>query len=274
MKKIALLLLTIVILPCGILPPLFAQEISGEKRPKIALVLSGGAALGFAHVGFLKVLEETGIPIDCVIGNSMGSLIGALYAAGYSPGDIERLVAETNWAQVFLNEGAAGNAVFSGTPAPYLRLNFDKSGLGKSRGILPDQNITLLFSRLVYRVSMYRNFAALPVPFRAIAVDIAGGQAVSLDQGALYRAMRASMSIPIIFPPVAMNGSYVVDGALLNNNPIDLAREWGADIIIDIDVGSLVAKNPGEINSIETVTDQTIRLIQSTSYTANLASGS
>ncbi|GHU88319.1 hypothetical protein FACS189476_05230 [Spirochaetia bacterium] len=283
MKKIALLLLTTVTLTAVILQPLAAQENSVTadiaqseaegKAPKVALVLSGGAALGFAHLGFLKVLEEVGIPIDYIVGNSMGSLIGGMYAAGYSPGDIERHSLEVNWGEVFLNEGAVRNAAILGDPAPLLHLNFDKSGVGKSKGILPDQNLTLLFSRLMYRVSMIGDFAALDVPFKVTAVDLAGGGEVPLDHGVLYRAMRASMSIPLIFPPVAMNNTYLVDGALLNNNPIDLARQWGADIIIDIDVGSVVARKPGEINSIEKVADQTIRFIQNTNYTSNLAVG-
>ncbi|MDR0876501.1 MAG: patatin-like phospholipase family protein [Treponema sp.] len=244
-----------------------------EKRPKIALVLSGGAALGFAHVGFLKVLEEVGIPIDCIIGTSMGSLIGALYAAGYSPGDIERLAAATNWSEMFLNEGVVRDAALPGDTIPNFTLNFDKKGVGKSKGIFTDQNLTLLFSELMYKVSWNQDFAALPVPFRTNAVDIVAGEAVTLDHGALYRAMRASMSIPIVFPPVAMNGTYYVDGGIRNNNPIDLAREWGADIIIDIDVGSFVAKTPEEINSIDIIVDQSIRLIQSTNYISNLAIG-
>ncbi|GHV76171.1 hypothetical protein AGMMS49942_09920 [Spirochaetia bacterium] len=272
MKKFALLLLTFLI--PSMLP---AQEIpvapDSARRPKIALVLSGGAALGFAHLGFLKVLEEVGIPIDCIVGNSMGSIIGGMYAAGYSPGDIERLSVESNWAEVFLNEGASRYPAVPGDPAPLLRLNFNKSGVGKSKGVLPDQNLTLLLSRLLYRVSMYRDFAALSIPFKTIAVDIADGKEVPLDHGALYRAMRASMSIPVVFPPVPMDGAYLIDGAFINNNPIDMAREWGADIIIDVDVGSLVAKKPKEIDSIDKVVDQTIRLLQTTSYGSNLAVG-
>ncbi|GHV78681.1 hypothetical protein AGMMS49944_04720 [Spirochaetia bacterium] len=214
-----------------------------------------------------------GIPIDCVIGNSMGSIIGGLYAAGYSPGDIERLAVESNWGEVFLNEGAVRNASVLEDSIPLLRLNFNKSGVGRSKGILSDQNLTLLLSRFTYRVSMHNNFASLPVPFRTIAVDLGDGKAVPLDHGVLYRAMRASMSIPGIFPVVPMNGAYLIDAGFLNNNPIDLAREWGADIIIDVDVGSLVVKKPQELNSIEKVVDQTIRLLQNTSHESKLAAG-
>ncbi|MDR0814338.1 MAG: patatin-like phospholipase family protein, partial [Bacteroidales bacterium] len=267
MKKLVPLLLLLI---CLMFSALSAQD---GNRPKIALVLSGGAALGFAHVGFLKVLEEVGIPIDCVIGNSMGSLVGGLYAVGHSPGDIERLAAEINWAEVFLNEDATRNAALLGNRMPTLRLSFDKSGSGESKGIIPDQNITLLLSRLTYRVSMFKDFAALPIPFRTLAIDIARGTDVPLDNGVLYRAMRSSMSIPAIFAPVPMNGTYFIDAGFLNNNPIDLAREWGADIIIDVDVGSFVNKTPEEINSIGTIIDQTIRLIQNTSYVSNLAVG-
>jgi predicted acylesterase/phospholipase RssA len=249
------------------------EPAGGEAPPKIALVLSGGAALGFAHVGFLKVLEEVGIPIDLVIGNSMGSLVGALYACGYSPSDIEETAKEINWAQIFLNEGTGRNVNLLSDRLPFLSLTFDKTVRGNSRGLLPDQNITLLLSRLVYRLSMVENFSDLPLQFKTIAVDIAGGMGVPLDRAPLYRAMRSSMSIPLIFPPAAMNGTWLVDGAIVNNNPIDLALEWGADIIIDVDVGSFSPKKPEEIDSFETVINQTIRLIQSTGTIPNIVSG-
>ncbi|MDR0655888.1 MAG: patatin-like phospholipase family protein [Treponema sp.] len=262
----------------GVLP-LPAQEadvtefsLSGTP-PKIALVLSGGAALGFAHVGFLKVLEEVGIPVDMVVGNSMGSLVGALYAAGYSPGDIEAAVSRINWAGTFLNQGPGRTESLLEERNPLFTLAFDRSGTGDRKGLLPDQNITLLFSRLVYRVSMREDFEDLPLPFRAIAVDIANGNGIPLDHGILYRAMRASMSIPLLFPPVPLQGTYLVDGAILNNNPVDLALGWGADIIIDVDVGSFAPRKAEEIDNIGVVADQTIRLIQSASVVSNESSG-
>jgi NTE family protein len=266
------LALCISVFSAGVLP---AEERAAEaKPPKIALVLSGGAALGFAHVGFLKVLEETGIPVDIVIGNSMGSLIGGLYAAGYSPGDIEKTASEINWAQVFLNEGADRTEnLLEERQRPFFTLAFDREGTGRSKGILPDQNITLLLSRLVYRVAAREHFSDLPLPFKTLAVDIAGGRVLPLQSGPLYRAMRASMSIPLVFPPVPMRETYLVDGGILDNNPIDLALEWGADIIIDVDVGSFAARAPEELGTLETVTDQTVRLIQSASIMSNLASG-
>jgi NTE family protein len=251
------------VLPAEDLPP----------APKVALVLSGGAALGFAHVGFLKVLEEWGIPVDLVIGNSMGSLVGALYAAGYSPGDIEAAASHINWAYVFLNEGSDETEGLQKERKPLYTLTFDHTGIDLMRGLLPDQNITLLFSRLVYRVSMQENFTALPLPFKTIAVDIANGVTVPLEEGALYRAMRSSMSIPLIFPPVPLNESYLVDGAILDNNPVGLALAWGADIIIDVDVGSFVPRKPEEINGIGVVADQTLRLIQSKGPVSETGSG-
>ncbi|MDR3342505.1 MAG: patatin-like phospholipase family protein [Treponema sp.] len=261
------LILFVAALLGGVLPAV--EEHPPVSQPKIALVLSGGAALGFAHVGFLRVLEAVGIPIDMIIGNSMGSLVAALYAAGYSPGDIEAAAAQINWAQVFLNEGADRSKGLLEAETPFFTFAFDHTGKGDSKGIFPDQNITLLLSRLVYRVSMREHFSTLPLPFKTVAVDIAHGITVPLEQGPLYRAMRASMSIPLVFPPVPMNGTYLVDGALLDNNPVDLAVAWGADIIIDVDVGSFVSRPPGEINTIGTVTDQTIRLIQSSGMMSN-----
>ncbi|MDR1785568.1 MAG: patatin-like phospholipase family protein [Spirochaetaceae bacterium] len=253
-----------------------AQEPFPQKAappPKVALVLSGGAALGFAHVGFLKVLEEVGIPVDLVAGNSMGSLIGALYAAGYSPGDIEAAANQINWAHIFLNEGVDHTAKLMEERGPFFRVAFDKTGVGESRGLFPDHNITLLLSRLLYRVSMEKDFSTLPLPFRATSVDIVNGMSVPLDRGVLYRAVRSSISLPVVFPPVPMGGTFMVDGALLNNNPVDLALDWGADIIIDIDVGSLTPRNTGDITGMEAVVDQTIRLIQSRNPLPASASG-
>jgi predicted acylesterase/phospholipase RssA len=228
-------------------------------------VLSGGAALGFAHVGFLKVLEEAGVPVDAVIGNSMGSLIGALYAAGYSPGDIETVASQINWAQIFMNEGVDRTASLLEGREPFFRLAFDSTGTGESRGLVPDQNITLLISRLLYRVSMIQEFSALPKPFRAIAVDIVKGRGVPLDRGALYRAVRSSISIPVAFPPVPLEGTFMVDGGILDNNPVDLALDWGADVVIDVDVGSFTPKNNEDLDGTGTVADLTLRFVQSRS---------
>jgi hypothetical protein len=120
---------------------------------------------------------------------------------------------------------------------------------------------------------MIEDFSALPLPFKTIAVDIAGGTAVPLERGILYRAMRSSMSIPIVFPPVPVDGDWLIDGAIVDNNPVDMALAWGADIIIDVDVGAFSPRTAEGIDSLETVTDQTIRLIQSTSSSFNTASG-
>jgi len=120
---------------------------------------------------------------------------------------------------------------------------------------------------------MIRDFAALPTPYRAFATDIAKGRGAALDQGALYRAVRASISLPLVFPPVAVDGRFLVDGGLLDNNPVDLALDWGADIIIDVDVASFVVRDYREIDDIEAVTDQTLRLIQSTSIMSEHTAG-
>jgi predicted acylesterase/phospholipase RssA len=203
----------------------------------------------------------------------MGSLIGGLYAAGYSPGDIERAAADINWGHVFLNDMSERSVAPLAGRTPVLDINFDRTGRGKSKGLLPDQNITLLLSRLVYRVSMTEDFGALPLPFQTIAVDISKGREVPLGGGILYRAMRSSMSFPILFPPVPLDGGWFVDGALMDNNPVDMALAWGADIIIDVDVGSFSPLDSDEIDSLEAMTNQTIRLIQSTSGIPDLDFG-
>jgi predicted acylesterase/phospholipase RssA len=237
---------------------------SQAGHPKVALVLSGGAALGFAHVGFLKVLEEVGIPVDIIIGNSMGSLIGALYASGYSPADIENLAKEINWAEIFLSQDVDHSEGLIDERAPILTWAFDETGSGDLRGILPDRQITFLLSKVLYRVSMRENFSELPVPFKTLAVDIAQGNIAVFEKGALYRAARASMSIPVVFPPVPLAGTFMVDGGILNNNPVDIAAAWGADIILDIDVaGFFPPEALQKVNTLDGIVDQTMRLIQS-----------
>jgi predicted acylesterase/phospholipase RssA len=212
-------------------------------------------------VGFLKVLEEVGIPIDIIIGNSMGALVGGLYASGYSPGDIERAAGGINWNRVFIGGPAYGLPDPTRSSDEILRVSLGGQGITGFSGLVPDQNILFLLCRLTFGVSMIEDFSRLPTPFKAVAADIAGGGLYTLERGRLYQAMRASMSIPGVFAPLALDGRYLVDGGILDNNPIRTALDWGADIVIDVNVEAFAQKNPEEIDTLPLVLSQTMRLI-------------
>jgi len=246
---------------------------NGFSRPRVALVLSGGAALGFAHVGVLKVLEEAGIPVDFVAGNSMGSLVGGLYAAGYSPGDIENLAGRINWNRIFGPVDSSDGSRLLGNEGDVLTLNFDRTGISGTAGLVDDRQLMLLISRLTYRVSMIQDFRNLTIPFKTVAVDLTSGGEMVMDRGFLGTAMRASMSIPVVFPPVEAYGGLLVDGGLLNNNPVDLAVKWGADIIIDVNVEVFRTREPREIQNLAQVADQSLKVLMNFSRTAADSAG-
>lgn len=223
--------------------PLTAAPPQPSPRPKVALVLSGGAALGFAHIGVLEKLEELGIPIDLIVGTSMGSLVGSLYAAGYSPSELHRLSQELDWSEMF----SAPDSFLTYLTQPVIdnhksiiSFNFDNQGVGKSLGIIPDQQIITMLSRLLLKVSDIRDFDGFDIPFRCVAVDLISGEQRVFKKGFIVSAIRASMSIPGVFAPYPIDGSYYIDGGVLNNLPIDVAVAEGADIIIavNVDIGT------------------------------------
>ncbi|MBI9100903.1 MAG: patatin-like phospholipase family protein [Spirochaetales bacterium] len=228
---------------------------------KVGLVLSGGAALGFAHIGVLRVIEELGIPIDLVVGNSMGALVGGLYAAGYSPEDMIRFSERLNWNMMFmeLNRSSTGT-VFDGAQ-DLLTLNLDDTGFLQDEGIVDDQRICSLLSRLTYRVSMIRNFDDLEVPFRTVAVDLNRGGEVKIKDGVLAEAMRASMGLPVVFNPIKAYGGYLIDGGVLNNLPVDIALSEDMDIIISVNVEYLPERENGDMKNAINVADQTMRIV-------------
>jgi NTE family protein len=221
-----------------------AQPAPAEPRPRIALVLSGGAAKGFAHVGVLKVLEEMRVPVHIITATSMGSIMGGLYASGLPPEEIEEIMATVDWNGLFRDAPPREDLDYrrKEDDARYL---FDV-GLGVRfngevilpRGVLVGQKIGLLFRRHTLHVSGIEDFDELPIPYRAVAADIETGEAYVIDHGDLAQAMRASMSIPGAFDPVEIEGHLLVDGGVADNMPVDLARALGADVVIAVDVSS------------------------------------
>ena len=219
----------------------FAQN---KQKPKVALVLSGGGAKGIAHVPLLEKLDSLNIVPDLVVGTSMGSIVGGLYAMGYSGDSIAAIVATIDWSFIFEEKISLKDVSIEEKP------EFDKylteldliDGKPKVRSeLLNDQGIRELFSVLTYPVISVDNFDDLAIPYRAIAVDIVNGEVVVMGDGKLRDAMRSSMSIPGVFKPVEYKNTLLVDGGVLNNFPTDIAKEMGADIIIGSDVGGGMA---------------------------------
>ncbi len=237
------LILTILIigLPCMAQVP--AAEAPPEDGPELVLVLSGGGARGAAHIGVLRVLEEMHIVPDMVVGTSMGSIVGGLYAAGWSPDEIEELLVSIDWNQVFTDKVPRNDLSFrrKQDERPYLikaRLHFDEDGFYLPAGILSGQSLEILLETLEAQSRPERDFDRLPIPFRAVATDIENGEAVVLHSGSLARAMRTSMSIPGMFPPVKYEGRTLVDGGSVANLPIGIAQGLGAKHIIAVDISS------------------------------------
>jgi NTE family protein len=212
--------------------------IEPPTRQRIGLVLEGGGALGFAHIGVIEWMEDHHIPIDDVAGTSMGGLIGGLYASGNSPQDIEAFVGGINWP-----------AVLSGqVPFPALsyrrkedklafpnRLEFGlKHGLSLPNGLNSGSAVGLLLDREMLPYYDLKNFDDLPTPFRCVATDITTGKEHIFKDGSLAQAMRATMSIPGVFAPVAHGNQIYSDGGAVNNLPVDVARSMGADIVIAV----------------------------------------
>ena len=216
---------------------------TARQRPCIALVLGGGGARGSAHIGVLKALEERHIPIDLIVGTSIGSFVGGLYATGKSADDIQTLFSQANW-----KGGYRDNINRAQTPNRRKRqqdefpiqldLGIDKNGIKLPKGFLRGQGMKYLVDSMLGSYPTFSSFDNLAIPFRAVAADAVTGEAVILSSGDLATALQISMSIPGVLRPIEQNGRLLVDGGIANNLPINVARDLGADIIIAVDIGS------------------------------------
>ncbi|MGO8692079.1 MAG: patatin-like phospholipase family protein [Rectinemataceae bacterium] len=236
---------------------------TGSPRPRVALVLSGGAALGISHIGVIEEIERAGIPIDMVLGTSMGAIAGGLYAAGYSPEQLGKIVEDIDWSEVF-NErrDSPGDRYYQLLEHEYpLRIGFDAHGFDASQGLLRGQNVLTLLTELTLHDLTVRDFDRLPVPYRAVAADILTGDKVVFSSGSLAEAMRASMSIPGLFRPYEYEGRSLVDGGIVDNMPVDVAREMGADIVIAVESRTPLATKAADLRSAISITSQALDLI-------------
>lgn len=238
MKRIITFLLTLIAV-YGMQARTLEGKPAGERK-KVAIVLSGGGAKGISHIGILKVLEEAGIPIDYVVGTSMGSIVGGLYSIGYTPQMLDSLARAQDWMFLLTDrlERPALSFPEKEKADKYLLtlpINRDKKKLIPS-GLIKGQNIYSLFCDLTAGYHQRTDFSQLPIPFACVATDIVSGKPVVLDKGNLPLAMRASMAIPGVFTPIQLDSMLLIDGGIVNNFPCDVARAMGADVIIGVNV--------------------------------------
>jgi NTE family protein len=248
-----------------IIDPTSAQPRS-PSRQKTGLVLAGGGALGMAHVGVLKVLEENRIPVDIITGTSMGSIVGAAYASGATIEEMEKLLSETDWDALFNETRAREDVKYrdkygrAGQFTGDAKIGLKESRLVQFSGVVSGQNVLPLLQRLYYRTPGDVDFNKLPIPFRAVAADIETGKAVPISSGQLALAARASMAVPGFFTPVELDGKALVDGGIANNLPVDIALEMGAQRLIVVDLLADLKKKD-ELGGILGISGQIISIL-------------
>ena len=208
-------------------------------RPKIGLVLSGGGARGLAQIGVIKTLERYHIPVDVVVGNSLGSVIGGMYASGYSVSEIESIATGTNWGELLsFSEETKRTDLFVGQKESqaegYLVVRFDGLQPIIPSSISGGQRLSNFFTTVTLQALYHPNptFDGLKIPFRAVATDLLHGNRVVLDRGSLAEAMRASITVPLLYAPLFKDSTLLVDGGLTTNIPVDVAKSLGCDIVI------------------------------------------
>ena len=250
----------------SIIISLLLTFLMAQDRPKIALVLSGGGAKGAAHVGVMKILEKNNVPIDMIVGTSMGSFMGGMYASGKSPQEIEDLLSSADWKRFI-------TADFNRPDMPMRRKDVDytyqgRLGVGVNAdnelvlptGVLKREPYLLELMSMTEHVHDIKDFDKLPIPFRAVATNIRNGNKVLLKGGSLAESIYASSSIPGGFQPINIDGVDLVDGGVSSNFPIEVAREMGADIIIAVDVSQDFSKDL-DVNSYFVVMGQLVDIL-------------
>jgi NTE family protein len=210
-----------------------------QDPPKVGLVLSGGGAKGLAHIGALKVIEEAGVTIDYIGGTSMGAIVGALYAAGYSADQLDSIFRNTNLTNLIQDNLPRNAKTFyekEDSERYALTLPFNDFRLSFPQGLSSGQNIYNALVQLLFHVKDVKDFNQLPIPFFCIATNVETGKEVLLNRGYLPEAILASGTFPSLFQPTEVEGQVLIDGGVLNNYPVEELRAKGADIIIGVDV--------------------------------------
>jgi NTE family protein len=245
------------------------------SRPRIGLALGGGSARGIAHVGVLEWFEEHHIPIDFIVGTSMGGLVAGAYASGMTPAEIRELMKSADWDLMFLSDSPYRYKTFRRKQDKRdfpSQLEFGlKGGLSLPGALNPGQQVALMLDRIALPYGDLQSFDDLPTPFRAVATDLRKGEVIVLGRPPLSRAMRATMSIPGVFAPVNWDDWLLVDGGVLNNVPANVAREAGVDIVIAVDVGADAGDEKAQTASLFALLGKTIDTMMTTTTRRSLA---
>lgn len=249
------MLLFIVLLPAR---EVYAQNKKRDIYPRVGLVLSGGGAKGFAHVGALKVFEEAGLQFDYVSGTSMGSIFGSLYALGYHPDTLEKLVRSQDW-EALMNDKVDRRYIpieeKQNSDRFLMTFPIIENRVVTRMGLRTGQMVDLLLAKYLSPAYKINDFSKLPIPFLCIGTDLSNGTNVILDHGILQQAVRASMSIPSYFTPIIIDDRMLVDGGVINNYPVEEVKKRGMDVIVGVDVQTGLFETK-DINSIFKVLDQ------------------
>lgn len=269
MRTVAQVVVVRILAGLLVLAQLPAQAAGEEpRRPRIGLVLSGGGARGCAHVGVLQVLEELQVPIDLVVGTSMGSIVGGMYAYGLSPEQLRVAVTREGssrpWNTLLQDSPLRQRESFRRKQEQLgflvdFGLGFRDGQFRLPKGLLQGQNLELELLHLMPEAHDLASFDQLPLPFRAVAVELGTGKEVVLGSGCLPLALRASMSLPAVFAPAEVHGKLLVDGGLVQNVPVDLARELGAEVLIVVDIGTPLSDS--EVASVLDVSAQMVAIL-------------
>ncbi|WP_190810134.1 patatin-like phospholipase family protein [Flagellimonas sp. S3867] len=249
----------------------WSQTSNNNDDLKVGLVLSGGGAKGLAHIGALKIIDEAGIKVDYIGGTSMGAIVGALYASGYSANELDSIFRVTNFSRLIQDNVPRGAKTFyekEDSERYALSLPFTNFNVSFPQAISGGQNIYNELVRLLFHVKDVQDFKKLPIPFLCIATNVETGEEVLLDSGYLPEAIMASGTFPSLFEPAEIEGEILIDGGVVNNYPIDEVRALGANLIIGVDVQHGLATRESlssateillQINNYRTVNDMKLK---------------
>ncbi|MBT1065522.1 patatin-like phospholipase family protein [Bowmanella sp. Y26] len=258
LRSFFILVLSLVILPLRAESPLPCEKVEG--RPCIALVLGGGGARGGAHLGVIRELEARQIPVDLVVGTSIGAFVGGLYASGKSPDEIADILHDLNWGdgfrdQVYRDEMPMRRKQQRDEYPIRLELGVGLEGVRVPKGVLAGQAMADLVEQAFGVQSDWVHFDRMPIPFRAVATDLTNSDEVVLEKGSLLAAVQASMSIPGVVRPMKLDGKLLVDGGVANNLPVSIAKALGADRVIAVNIDGPL-KSAEQLDSAFAITEQ------------------
>ncbi|WP_197034938.1 patatin-like phospholipase family protein [Herbaspirillum sp. RV1423] len=242
-----------------------ASAAASKTRPRVGLVLSGGGARGYAHLGVLQYLEKLHVPVDYIAATSMGALVGGLYASGISAEELEQRLSQTNLSDIAFDRNERSRLPQAQREDDFqypisIAAGYDDGKLKLAPGLVQGNNLLALLQNWTAQLPADISFERLPIPFRAVATDLGKGTEVILDKGSLPRAMRASMAVPGLFAPYAIDGRTLVDGGLVSNLPVQEARDMGADVIIAVNIATPL-QDPANLQSPTAVAQQMVGIL-------------